>query len=151
MKTFTRMIGRYVLATAAVVLLVVGLLLGTVVYLGLHYGAATDSRVRIGTLAEALTPTADGLQLDPARTPADWLQGYAWAMALDDDGSVIWQHDLPQNLNKHYTASEIASFSRWYLVTTGRCSAGRQTTACLWPPCRAVRSGSTIFATMSSL
>ena len=60
MKTFTRMIGRYVLATAAVVLLVVGLLLGTVVYLGLHYGAATDSRVRIGTLAEALTPTADG-------------------------------------------------------------------------------------------
>ena len=109
------MIGRYVLATAVVVLLVVGLLLGTVVYLGLHYGAATDSRVRIGTLAEALTPTADGLQLDPARTPADWLQGYAWAMALDDDGSVIWQHDLPQNLNKHYTASEIASFSRWYL------------------------------------
>lgn len=109
------MIGRYVLATAAVVLLVVGLLLGAVVYLGLHYGAAADSRVRIGTLAEALTPTADGLQLDPARTPADWLQGYAWAMALDDDGSVIWQHDLPQNLNKHYTASEIASFSRWYL------------------------------------
>lgn len=115
MKTFTRMIGRYVLATAAVVLLVVGLLLGAVVYLGLHYGAAADSRVRIGTLAEALTPTADGLQLDPARTPADWLQGYAWAMVLDDDGSVIWQHDLPQNLNKHYTASEIASFSRWYL------------------------------------
>lgn len=115
MKTFTRMIGRYVLATAAVVLLVVGLLLGAVVYLGLHYGEAADSRVRIGTLAEALIPTADGLQLDPARTPADWLQGYAWAMALDDDGSVIWQHDLPQNLNKHYTASEIASFSRWYL------------------------------------
>ena len=109
------MIGRYVLATAAVVLLVVGLLLGAVVYLGLHYGEAADSRVRIGTLAEALIPTADGLQLDPARTPADWLQGYAWAMVLDDDGSVIWQHDLPQNLNKHYTASEIASFSRGYL------------------------------------
>lgn len=68
MKTFTRMIGRYVLATAAVVLLVVGLLLGAVVYLGLHYGEAADSRVRIGTLAEALIPTADGLQLDPART-----------------------------------------------------------------------------------
>lgn len=45
------MIGRYVLATAAVVLLVVGLLLGAVVYLGLHYGEAADSRVRIGTLA----------------------------------------------------------------------------------------------------
>ena len=38
------MIGRYVLATAVVVLLVVGLLLGTVVYLGLHYGAAASAR-----------------------------------------------------------------------------------------------------------
>ena len=33
LKTFTRMIRRYVLATAAVVLLVVGLLLGLTVYL----------------------------------------------------------------------------------------------------------------------
>ena len=115
MKTFTRMIRRYVLATAAVVLLVVGLLLGLTVYLGLHYGETSDDRARIGTLAEALTPTADGLQFDTTQTPAQWMQGYAWAMVLDGDGTVIWQYDLPQNLNKRYTASEIASFSRWYL------------------------------------
>lgn len=115
MKTFTRLIRRYVLATAAVVLLVVGLLLGLTVWAGLHYGDAADSRARIGTLAEALTPTADGWQFDPARTPEEWMQGYAWAMALDDDGAVIWQYDLPDNLNKHYTASEIALFSHWYL------------------------------------
>ena len=97
------MIRRYVLATAAVVLLVVGLLLGLTVYLGLHYGETSDDRARIGTLAEALTPTADGLQFDPTQTPAQWMQGYAWAMVLDGDGTVIWQYDLPQNLNKHYT------------------------------------------------
>ena len=139
-------------ATAAVVLLVVGLLLGAVVYLGLHYGEATDSRVRIGTLAEALTPTPPtACSWTPPARPRTGCRGYAWAMALDDDGSVIWQHDLPQNLNKHYTASEIASLLAVVSWTTGRCSAGRQTTACLWPPCRAVRSGSTIFTTMSSL
>ena len=109
------MIRRYVLATGAVVLLVVGVLLGLTVYLGLHYGETSDDRARIGTLAEALTPTADGLQFDTTQTPAQWMQGYAWAMVLDEDGTVIWQYDLPQNLNKHYTASEIASFSRWYL------------------------------------
>lgn len=90
MKTFTRMIGRYVLATAAVVLLVVGLLLGTVVYLGLHYGAATDSRVRIGTLAEALTPTADGLQLDPA----PHARGLAAGLRLGDGAGRRRQCDL---------------------------------------------------------
>ena len=115
LKTFTRMIRRYVLATAAVVLLVVGLLLGLTVYLGLHYGETSDDRARIGTLAEALIPTADGLQFDTTQTPAQWMQGYAWAMVLDGNGTVIWQYDLPQNLNKRYTASEIASFSRWYL------------------------------------
>ena len=109
------MIRRYVLATAAVVLLVAGLLLGLTVYLGLHYGEVSSDRTQIGTLAEALSPTADGLQFDPARTPAAWMQGYAWAMVLDENGTVIWQYDLPQNLNKRYTASEIASFSRWYL------------------------------------
>ena len=57
------------LATAAVVLLVVGLLLGAVVYLGLHYGEAADSRVRTGTLAEALTPTADGCSWTPPARP----------------------------------------------------------------------------------
>ena len=64
------MIGRYVLATAAVVLLVVGLLLGAVVYLGLHYGEAADSRVRIGTLACSWTPPArprTGCRATPGR------------------------------------------------------------------------------------
>ncbi|WP_455500562.1 sensor histidine kinase [Gemmiger sp.] len=115
MKTFTRLIRRYVLATAAVILLVVGLLLGLTVWAGLHYGETSDDRARIGTLAEALTPTADGLQFDPTRTPAEWMRGYAWAMVLDDDGAILWQYDLPENLHKRYTASEIASFSHWYL------------------------------------
>ena len=84
LKTFTRMIGRYVLATAAVVLLVVGLLLGAVVYLGLHYGEAADSRVRIGTLAEALIPTADGLHA----------RGLAAGLRLGDGAGRRRQCDL---------------------------------------------------------
>ena len=44
------------------------------------------------------------------------MQGYAWAMVLDDNGNVIWQQDLPQKLNHRYTASEVAVFSHWYLA-----------------------------------
>ena len=115
MKTFARLIRRYVLATAAVVLVAAALCLGAVAYIGLHYGNVEQDRTGIETLAGALTQTAGGLQLDPARTPEEWLQGYAWAMVLDDNGEVLWQYDLPAELNKCYTASEIASFSRWYL------------------------------------
>ena len=115
MKTFARLIRRYVLATAAVVLVAAALCLGAVAYIGLHYGNVEQERTGIETLAGALTQTAGGLQLDPARTPEEWLQGYAWAMVLDDNGEVLWQYNLPAELNKCYTASEIASFSRWYL------------------------------------
>ena len=62
MKTFARLIRRYVLATAGIILLVVALLLGMTVYTGVRYSAASDDLQKVGTLAEALHPTADGLQ-----------------------------------------------------------------------------------------
>ncbi len=116
MKTFARLIRRYVLATAGIILLIVALLLGMTIYTGVRYGADADNIRGVETLAEALHPTADGLQWDTARTPADWMQGYAWAMVLDDDGKVIWRQDLPAELDHRYTAGDIAVFSRWYLA-----------------------------------
>ena len=116
MKTFARLIRRYVLATAGIILVVVALLLGMTIYAGVRYNDASDSVQKVGALAEALHPTADGLQWDAAHTPAEWMQGYAWAMVLDEDGNVIWQQDLPEALNHRYTASDIAVFSRWYLA-----------------------------------
>ena len=87
------MIRRYVLATAAVVvLLVVGLLLGLAVYLGLHYGETSDDRARISTLAEALTPPPTACNLTPPRrlpsgcraTPGPW----CWMGTARSSGST---------------------------------------------------------------
>lgn len=39
----------------------------------------------------------------------------AWAMLLDDNGTVIWQENMPSDLPLQYTATDIAKFSRWYL------------------------------------
>ena len=39
----------------------------------------------------------------------------AWAMLLNEDGDVVWQQDLPEQLPRSYTSTEVASFSRWYL------------------------------------
>ena len=39
----------------------------------------------------------------------------AWAMLLNEEGDVVWQQDLPENLPRSYTSAEVASFSRWYL------------------------------------
>ena len=64
---------------------------------------------------------------------------------------IVHNDGNPSTLLKYVSHTRKSPRSRGGILTTGRCSAGRQTTACLWPPCRAVRSGSTTFATMSSL
>ena len=39
----------------------------------------------------------------------------AWGMVLDDDGKVIWEESMPDELPSRYTASDVAIFTRWYL------------------------------------
>ena len=51
---------------------------------------------------------------------SDWVQAglereNAWAMLLDGGGEVIWEARMPESLPRHYTPSQVASFSRWYL------------------------------------
>ena len=40
---------------------------------------------------------------------------HAWAMVLDDTGTVIFQSRLPEELPRRYTVADVAKFSRWYL------------------------------------
>ena len=40
---------------------------------------------------------------------------HAWAMVLDDTGTVIFQSKLPEELPRRYTVADVAKFSRWYL------------------------------------
>lgn len=44
------------------------------------------------------------------------LDGSAWAMLINNDGQVVWNHHLPAEVPRHYTVTDIASFTRWYLA-----------------------------------
>lgn len=39
----------------------------------------------------------------------------AWAMVLDDAGTVVFESGLPEGLPRRYTPADVAKFSRWYL------------------------------------
>ncbi len=51
-------------------------------------------------------------------------QGYAcleeyhflWSMLLDEEGDVVWSWRLPGELPKSYALADVAKFSRWYLM-----------------------------------
>lgn len=63
-----------------------------------------------------MVSTADGLTFGAEHTPQEWMDGYAWAMALDDDGNVFWHYNLPDLLNRRYAPTDVARFAHWYLA-----------------------------------
>lgn len=41
--------------------------------------------------------------------------GCEFAFLLDEDGNVVWDWQKPEEIPTHFSAGEIAAFSRWYL------------------------------------
>ena len=116
MKTFIRLIRRSMLAAAVAALLAAAL--GVLVLGGLLWRESkrnAPNQYASQQIAQNMVQTESGLALGAQYTPAQWMQGYEWAMVLDDAGQVIWSYDLPENLNHAYTSGEVARFSRWYL------------------------------------
>lgn len=117
MKTFAHLIRRYVFAAVGVVLLLLALSVGLLVWMGWQTARYMPQwAYSSGVIADSMVRTADGLAFGAAHTPQEWMDGYAWAMALDENGNVFWQYGLPESLNHRYTPGDIAIFARWYLA-----------------------------------
>ena len=115
MKTFVRLIRRYVLAAVGIVLLMFVLgtsFLGWVLW---REGQRPQREYSYSNIADSMVQTVDGLAFGPQHTPEEWMDGYSWAMVLDADGRVIWSYALPRTLDRRYTSSDVARFSHWYL------------------------------------
>ena len=116
MKTFVRLIRRYVLAAVGIVVLLLFLGIGLIAWLGWREGQRLPRQTYdSAVIADAMIKTEDTLTFGAEHTPEEWMDGYAWAMVLDDQGHVNWSYGLPEALDKTYTPSDIASFTRWYL------------------------------------
>ena len=118
MKTFARVVRRYVLATALTILLLLALGVAALIALGYQYGTkqAATFRYNSAMVADHLQCDAAGQFTFDTQSAEVWLDGYVWAMVLDDAGQVRWRYQLPAELDHPYTATQIASFTRWYLA-----------------------------------
>lgn len=117
MKTFVRLIRRYVLAAVGIVLLLLFSGVAVLGWLGWQESCRLPQREYSSSeIADSMVETAEGLAFGAERTPQEWMNGYAWAMVLDDVGNICWSYGLPQELNHAYTPGDIAKFARWYLA-----------------------------------
>ena len=117
MKTFVRLIRRYVLAAVGIVLLLLFSGVAVLGWLGWQESCRLPQREYSSSeIADSMVETAEGLAFGAERTSQEWMNGYEWAMVLDDVGNIRWSYGLPQDLNHAYTPGDIAKFSRWYLA-----------------------------------
>ena len=95
MKTFVRLIRRYVLAAVGIVLLLLFSGVAVLGWLGWQEGCRLPQREYSSSeIADSMVETAEGLAFGAERTPQEWMNGYEWAMVLDDVGNIRWSYGI---------------------------------------------------------
>lgn len=70
--------------------------------------------VNIGALSEGVIQTDQGYLAEQS-TIQKLETMDAFAMLIGEDGNVLWQWNLPEDIKTQYTLQDVAAFSRWYL------------------------------------
>lgn len=116
MNTVERFFRRYISSTIGIITLffAVNLLLLGSFFIIAYLNGVADSNFPIEDFSKHIV-FGDGKLTADTRALETLHDSNVWAMILNDDGTVIWEKDLPEELPRKYTATDIAMFSRWYL------------------------------------
>lgn len=107
---------RYIVSTIGIIalFLVVNLLLVGIFFVIAYLNGVADSNFPIVDFSNHIIIDGEELTAD-AQALEILHQADAWAMILNNNGIVVWEDSLPEELPREYTATDIAMFSRWYL------------------------------------
>ena len=115
MNPVQRFFRRYIFSTIGILTLFfavnIALVLGVMVA---GYMSGTDNGLSVREVSGHVTQQG-GVWTADDTAPALLREHDAWAMLLDERGTVVWEQGLPEELPRSYTSAEVASFSRWYL------------------------------------
>lgn len=115
MNPVQRFFRRYITSTIGILLLFfavnIALLLSI---LTAGYMSGPEDDVSIQEIQAHLT-LRDGIWTADETVAVSLQENDAWAMLLDQNGAVVWEQGMPEELPRVYTSAGIAAFSRWYL------------------------------------
>lgn len=113
MKSLFKIVKRYIGAAFFITFLILILNIFLDAYFILYYGEASQNLPGIENVSKEITKTGD--EFEVTEKGKEMLESYEWAFLLDEDGTILWSDKLPEDLNKSYSLTEVAGFSRWYL------------------------------------
>lgn len=114
MKSMMKILTRYVLSAAGVALML--LIVNSVIFVAwmVPSGRVEQKGCPVSQLSDGLRELNGVYTL--SESARDTIrQRYQWAMLLSDSGNVVWSENLPADLPRAYSVSDVAGFTRWYL------------------------------------
>lgn len=113
MKGLGKILSRYVLSAAGIALALI--FLNVMIFASFVVSSFSAEPVyehRLSELADSIQWTGSQWEAVGGST----LEGdYCWAMLLSEEGDILWSEALPEEQKRHYSISDAASFTRWYL------------------------------------
>lgn len=116
MNKSERFFRRYIFSVMGIIILFlsVNILLVASFIAVAYLGNVKNSNFPIENFSEHIAETNGQFNAD-IRAEEMLSNADAWAMILDEDGTVVWEMNMPEELPRHYSATDVAMFSRWYL------------------------------------
>ena len=116
MNASERFFRRYIFSTVRIIVLflAVNIILVASYFVIAYFGNVATSKFPIEDFSNHVTVSNGEFSAD-IQAKEMLNNAGAWAMMLGDDGTVVWEENLPGELPRHYSSMDIAMFSRWYL------------------------------------
>lgn len=122
MRSLWKIGRRYMLTAVLVTILVMAVNFAGFCYWGYHVMSEDEDSVRINFGRKRMEAAAEQIMLQDGEycmSPEGYgileQSGFVWAMLVDQEGDVVWSHELPPEIPLHYELTDIAVMSRWYL------------------------------------
>lgn len=116
MSSTKRFFRKYLLSSMGILLFFVVMnIVFVIIFFPVMQTHTIDSDEEIKRIADGIYCREDGKICADEKTIALLEDKGSWAMVLQQDGEIIWDYALPDELQKKYSVSDVARFSRWYL------------------------------------
>lgn len=119
MKSLLKIYGKYIGSTWAVILLLIMVNIGVFVWILTDQMRINDPAFIKGIRSLEVMALEEDLrgELNLTLQGKEYLEenGFVFLMVLNDEGDMIYSWNLPEGFQTHYSASDIAAFTRWYL------------------------------------
>lgn len=116
MNKSERFFRRYIFSTVRIILLFLFLnILLALSFVAVSYlGNVKSSKFPIEDFSGHITESGGRFNADEQAEEMLNSAG-AWAMILDENGRTVWEMNMPEELPRRYSTTDVAMFSRWYL------------------------------------